>query len=55
MISKNPEQLQQYEARLKFQRDEAARLEGAISEGIRQGRAEGRQEGLLEGIEKGFE
>ncbi len=63
MISKNPEQRQQYEARLKFQRDEAARLEGAISEGIKKGRVEGRvegrqegrQEGLQEGMEKGIE
>ncbi len=44
-VSKNPQQRQQYEARLKFQRDEAARLESAHSEGL--------LEGLLEGIEKG--
>ena len=57
MISQNPEQRQLYEARLKFQRDEAARLEGAINEGIEkgiekgitQGRVEGRVEGLKVG------
>ena len=32
MISQNPEQRQLYDARLKFQRDEAARLEGAIND-----------------------
>ena len=53
MISKNPEQRQLYEARLKFQRDEAARLEGAINEGVKQGDAQGHARGLQEGIEKG--
>ena len=57
MISQNPEQRQLYEARLKFQRDEAARLEGAINEGIEkgitQGRVEGRVEGLVEGRVEG--
>ncbi len=51
MVSKNPEQKQLYDARLKFQRDEAARMESALE----QGRAEGRDEGLREGIEKGIE
>ena len=53
MISKNPEQRQLYDARLKFQRDEAARLEAARIEGIEKGRDEGLREGI--GIEKGIE
>jgi predicted transposase/invertase (TIGR01784 family) len=61
MISQNPEQRQLYEARLKFQRDEAARLEGAINEGIEKGISQGRvlghqqghQQGLLEGLQEG--
>ena len=37
MVSQNSEQRQLYDARLKFQRDEAARLELALSEGIEKG------------------
>ncbi len=47
MVSKNPEQRQLYDARLKFQRDEAARMESAHDEGLR--------EGIEKGIEKGIE
>ena len=51
MIAKTPEQRQRYDARLKFQRDEAAR--GALA--CDEARDEGRIEGLREGIEKGVE
>jgi predicted transposase/invertase (TIGR01784 family) len=46
MISKNPEDLQFYEARLKFLRDQQAQIEAA--------KQEGREEGLEEGHEKGI-
>ena len=53
MISKTPEQQMQYDARLKFQRDEAARLEYArdegLQKGLQEGEAKGRQEGVLLG------
>jgi hypothetical protein len=42
MISQNPDQLLAYNARLKFQRDEAARILQAKQEGIEKGRHEGR-------------
>jgi flagellar biosynthesis/type III secretory pathway protein FliH len=38
-----------YNARLKFQRDEEARLQKAREDGIREGEARGRQEGFLAG------
>jgi predicted transposase/invertase (TIGR01784 family) len=44
-----------YEARLKAQRDEYSRLQGARQEGLEEGLEEGRQEGLEEGLEKGLE
>ncbi len=46
MIARTPEQQALYDARLKFQRDEAAKLEGARLEG----RAEGEKEGLRLGV-----
>ena len=49
MISKTPEQQQLYDARLKFQLDEAARLEFARNEGIREGEAKGEVRGLQKG------
>lgn len=49
MISQTPEQLMLYNARLKFQRDEEARLQKARQDGIREGEARGRQEGFLAG------
>lgn len=53
MISQTPEQLMLYNARLKFQRDEQARLQKAREDGIREGEARGeargRQEGFLAG------
>jgi predicted transposase/invertase (TIGR01784 family) len=59
MIARNPEQRLAYDARLKFQRDEAARLEFARLEGERMGReqgeAVGREMGREEGREEGRE
>jgi len=53
MISKSPEQQMHYEARLKFQRDEAAKLEaarlGATRDELEAARVEGRVEGLRKG------
>jgi len=53
MISKTPEQRMQYDARLKFQMDEAARLEQARNEGLREGEAKGLREGEAKGLQKG--
>ena len=39
MMSRSPAQRQLYEARLKFQRDEAARLEAAFNQGLQESRA----------------
>jgi flagellar biosynthesis/type III secretory pathway protein FliH len=50
MISKNPEDLQFYEARLKFLRDQQAQIEAAKQEGRQEGREEGREEGHEKGI-----
>ena len=54
MISKTPEQRMQYDARLKFQMDEAARLEQARNEGEAKGLREGEAKGLREGEAKGL-
>ena len=53
MPSQTPEQLTFYNARLKFQRDEAARLAHATLEGEARGEARGRQEGRQEGEARG--
>ena len=45
MISHTPQERELYEARLKLERDEAARLLGAREEGLAEGRAKGREEG----------
>ncbi len=58
VVAKTPEQKRRYEARLKFQRDEAARAltsEQAREQGRLEGRLEGREEGRLEGIDVGIE
>lgn len=47
MISQNPDQLLAYNARLKFQRDEAARILQAKQEGIEEGIEKGRHEGRI--------
>lgn len=49
MISQTPEQQRQYDARLKFQLDEAARLEFAREQALREGEEKGRVEGRREG------
>jgi len=53
MISKTPEQLLAYNARLKFQRDEAARMEQATLEGEARGEARGVEIGETRGREIG--
>ncbi|MFN0054430.1 MAG: Rpn family recombination-promoting nuclease/putative transposase [Planctomycetales bacterium] len=69
MISKSPREQQFYDARLKFQRDEATRqaaarrqadeaeraIESARANALLEGRAEGRAEGLREGKSQGIE
>ena len=50
MISKNPEDLQFYEARLKFLRDKQAQIEAAEQEARKEARKEGRAEGRAEGM-----
>ena len=53
MISRTPEQLMAYSARLKFQRDEAARMEQAALDGEARGEARGREIGVEIGVEIG--
>ncbi len=53
MISKSPEQQMLYDARLKSQLDDAARLELARDEGRDEGRVEGLREGEAKGVQKG--
>ena len=53
MISQTPEQMMLYNARLKFQRDEAARLRMALQDGRQEGREEGFREGEATGKLKG--
>jgi hypothetical protein len=55
MISKTPEQLLAYNARLKFQRDEAARMEQAALDGEARGEARGVEIGEARGREIGVE
>ena len=53
MISQTPEQLMLYNARLKFQRDEEARLQKAREDGIREGEARGEARGEVRGEARG--
>ncbi len=53
MIAQTPEELLEYNARLKLQRDESARMQRARMEGQQEGREEGRQEGREEGRQEG--
>ncbi len=53
MISKSQEERMLYQARLKFQRDEQARLKYAEQEGRAKGEAEGRAKGEAEGRAEG--
>lgn len=55
MISKSPEERDLYESRLKFWRDEQARMDAALSEGIEQGREQGIEQGREQGRELGIE
>ncbi len=57
VIKNNPEQMDNYISRLKYQLDEVSRLESArleaLGEGRTEGKAEGRIEGLIEGLKEG--
>jgi len=57
VIKNNPEQMDNYISRLKYQLDEVSRLESArleaLSEGRTEGKAEGRIEGRIEGLREG--
>ena len=53
MISQTPEQLYEYNARVKAQRDEEARIIYAQQQGIEQGIEIGQQQGIEKGIEIG--
>ncbi len=53
MISQTPRERELYEARLKMERDEAARLLGAREEGREKGREEGHEKGRKKGREEG--
>jgi predicted transposase/invertase (TIGR01784 family) len=50
-MSEDEENRMLYEARLKAQRDEYARMQGALEEGREEGRQEGREEGHREKLE----
>ncbi len=54
MISRTPNDRYMYELRLKAQRDEQARLEYAIEEGLKRGNTEGRASGIAEGRAEGI-
>ncbi len=53
MIAQTPQHLVEYNARLKAQRDEEARILYAQQQGKADGRAEGRAEGIDIGIKRG--
>jgi flagellar biosynthesis/type III secretory pathway protein FliH len=55
MTHQSPEELIEYNARLKAQRDDRARLLYAQQQGIEQGREEGREQGREEGRKQGRE
>jgi len=52
MISKNPEDLQFYESRLKFLRDEEAKLDAATAKGRKEGREEGKLTGQVQTLQE---
>ncbi|MFM9115078.1 MAG: hypothetical protein ACKOU6_02830, partial [Planctomycetota bacterium] len=54
MITHTPETRELYEARLKAQLDEEARLYDARTEGLTQGLMQGRNEGRAEGLTQGL-
>ena len=53
VIKNNPDQMDNYISRLKYQLDDNWRLESTRSEALNEGRQEGRIEGLKEGEQKG--
>ena len=53
VISNNPEQIDNYISRLKYQLDDVWRLESTRSEALNEGRQEGRLEGRIEGLKEG--
>ena len=53
MIARTPDQLREYNARLKAQRDEEARLLHAQQQGIEIGEARGEQRGIRRGLLQG--
>ena len=54
VIKNNPDQMDNYISRLKYQLDDVWRLESTRSEALSEGRLEGRIEGLQEGEQKGL-
>jgi predicted transposase/invertase (TIGR01784 family) len=52
MISKSPEDLQYYEDRLKFLRDERGKLDAAREEGREEGRQEGKLAGMVQTLQE---
>ncbi len=54
VIKNNPDQMDNYISRLKYQLDDVWRLESTRSEALSEGRLEGRIEGLKEGEQKGL-
>jgi hypothetical protein len=54
MIAQSPEELIEYNARLKTQRDESARLLYAQQQGLDIGRSEGIELGRTEGLQRGM-
>ncbi len=53
VIKNNPEQMDNYISRLKYQLDEVSRLESARLEALSEGRMEGKAEGRIEGLKEG--
>ncbi|MBP1996109.1 putative transposase/invertase (TIGR01784 family) [Paenibacillus eucommiae] len=53
-LSQDAQTRMEYEARLKFLRDEASRIEGAKAEGKAEGKVEGKAEGKAEGLVEGL-
>jgi len=53
VIKNNPEQMDNYISRLKYQLDEVSRLESARLEALSEGRTEGKAEGRIEGLKEG--
>jgi flagellar biosynthesis/type III secretory pathway protein FliH len=49
VINETPEKMHEYNARLKLQLDEAARMEFALEKGLQKGREEGEKKGRQEG------